>query len=616
MKTKTLFALSLFVVMSSLLLAQSGGPDTYGYTWKNNTAPQGPVYNWINIKTTGTQVTGFTDDNSIGSFNLNWNFHYYWSDYNKVWIGSNGWIAFQNIGNIAAPFPAIPVTGGPNNYLAPIMCDLTFLQKDNSPVPGASVWYWTNNVDTLIIQYDSVAYYVEPSPSYSGRYTFQIILSGVDSSITFQYKLAQNGTVAYSMTQEHLTTGIENSTGLIGLQVLRDAFPTASTAVKFYYPKAVTYQVFDVTPTWNQNSDNAGFFVPGPYGKPLQFTTNIANTGNQNVNNINVNGQIFDANLNQVWNSNYSVTSLTAGTDTVLTYPSSYSANAPGTFIYRSATTLTGDMNPNNDVNDVEMVVVGTTQPTVNLSFSTATTTTTFLKWQGGNGGAGVYFIPPFYPATVLSIDYFIVGDAGKLRFLAKLLDDNGPNNTPGTTLDSIMVPNDSVVAKSYNTIKLTTPYVITSGGVYAGWLMINDSIGIGTDRTLPLSNRNYEVIGNSWAAYRDNSTENFMIRLNIKGSNTVSTNNLNENVFELSQNYPNPSVNYTIINFTLQKRGEVQFTIKNILGQEIDAINLGNQSAGTHSLKVNTTKFNPGIYFYSLKLGNNEITKKMIVGR
>ena len=70
-------------------------------------------------------MTGLSDDNSVAAVQMGFNFHYYWVDYNKVNIGSNGWISFNNVGNIASCFPDMPAAGGSgDNYVAPFMTDL------------------------------------------------------------------------------------------------------------------------------------------------------------------------------------------------------------------------------------------------------------------------------------------------------------------------------------------------------------------------------------------------------------------------------------------------------------------------------------------------------------
>ena len=153
MKTKLFLAISALFVAGSLLAQTSGGPDTYGYTWKNQAEPTNPpVYAWKNIKGVGTQITGLGDDNGVGPFNLNWSFHYYWTDYNKFTVGSNGWIGFTGApSNIASPFPAIP-SAGCKNTIAAMLSDLTFAKTGGGAIPGATAWYWSNNVDTLVVQ--------------------------------------------------------------------------------------------------------------------------------------------------------------------------------------------------------------------------------------------------------------------------------------------------------------------------------------------------------------------------------------------------------------------------------------------------------------------------------
>jgi hypothetical protein len=461
---------------------------------------------------------------------------------------------------------------------------------------------------------------VNNANGFAGRYTFECIFSGADSSITFQYRSCTAGTPAYTTT-EGSATGISNSTGTIGLQVLAsNTFPTSNTAVKFYYPNPVTYQVYDATPNWNQNSDNGGFFVSGPYANPISLTTDIGNAGNSTIGNISVMGQLFDQSLSQIWTSSSNVSSLMAGADTMITYSNTYAANTAGDYIYRTTTSNTtpADMNSGNDITDVEMVVVDTTQASVPLSYVTATAPTTGNGW-GGNGGQGVYIMPPFYPATVTSMEAFIVSTGSVVTdyHLTQIYDDDGANGAPGTLLFNDSIAATATMVNQWNTKTVPTgSVVITSGGVYVAWMENGDSLSnVGTDPGLPLSNRNYEIIGGNWAQFRNNSAEDLMLRINIQGSNTTATNNI-ESAFAVAQNYPNPSATSTMISFTLPNSGEVQFSVRNIMGQDMEAINLGSQSAGTHTLKMNTSKLSSGIYFYTVKAGDKEITKKMIVSR
>lgn len=625
MKTKLRITIFALVLTGTSMLAQtSGGPDAYGYTWKNQAAAGGPVYNFKNIKGKGTEIKGLNDDNSVGPFNMNWNFHFYWNDYNKALIGANGWLSFTKLANISAPFPTIPNAAAPNNYIAAMLSDLTFTDPNNTSaiIPGASSWYWSNNIDSLIVQWDSVPFWVKDNPKYSGRNTFQIILSGVDSSITFQYNTISRGVLPYDSTGEGLKSGIENATGQIGLQIQNNTLPIKATAVKFYYPHPSNYKVYDVSPDWNQNKENGGFFVSGLKKAPIKLVSDISNNGNQPVGKIDVNASILDSKNSQVWTSKSSVASLSTGADSIITFPVGYLATAPETFTYRTTTTLTGsnpDMNAGNNVKDVEFIVVDTTQDIFPLSYTYATTATKALGFSGGgaNTGGGVYIVPPFYPATIVSVDYYILQFLSTGGFTSKIVDDDGPNGTPLTVLATNVL--ESSTAQSWNNVPLSTPLVITSGGVYVSFFMYPDtSTALGVDETFPLSNRNYEILGGSWAQYRTGSAQDLMISANVKGSATFGQgiNDKNKEAFTLSQNYPNPASTSTLINFNLLSSGEAQFSVRNMIGQELESINLGTLSQGLHSISLNTSKFASGIYFYTLKNNDNEVTKKMIINR
>ena len=89
---KILYLTLVFFTLTLRSIAGSGGPDAYGYIWRDNLDPQGPAYNWVDILTKPGRllVERLSDDNTQGPFQMNFNFHYYWYDVNQFWIGSNG----------------------------------------------------------------------------------------------------------------------------------------------------------------------------------------------------------------------------------------------------------------------------------------------------------------------------------------------------------------------------------------------------------------------------------------------------------------------------------------------------------------------------------------------
>jgi len=88
----------------------------------------------------------------------------------------------------------------------------------------------------------------------------------------------------------------------------------------------------------------------------------------------------------------------------------------------------------------------------------------------------------------------------------------------------------------------------------------------------------------------------------------------INTTSFNLSQNYPNPFGNQTSINYTLTEEARnVSFEVMNILGEKIIE-QKENNNIGDHTIRLNNMNLTKGIYFYSLLVDRNKITRKMIV--
>ncbi|MBL0062507.1 MAG: hypothetical protein IPP40_13735 [bacterium] len=80
--------------------------------------------------------------------------------------------------------------------------------------------------------------------------------SGVDSSITFQY-----GTQQDTVSNNNISIGIENLTGQIGISNFFGTYPTQNSAIKFYYPDVITFQVHDLGIAGVQNDKSQGEFI-------------------------------------------------------------------------------------------------------------------------------------------------------------------------------------------------------------------------------------------------------------------------------------------------------------------------------------------------------------------
>lgn len=101
---------------------------------------------------------------------------------------------------------------------------------------------------------------------------------------------------------------------------------------------------------------------------------------------------------------------------------------------------------------------------------------------------------------------------------------------------------------------------------------------------------------------------------------NINSVNSVKELGFKLEQNYPNPFNPSTVIKYSLSnenlngRSARVRLIITDVLGNEISTLVNSYQKPGEYQLKFNAEDISAGIYFYTLSVNANFVTKKMIL--
>ncbi|MBA3971995.1 MAG: T9SS type A sorting domain-containing protein, partial [Bacteroidetes bacterium] len=522
------------------------------------------------------------------------------------WVGSNGYLGFTN-GQISAPFNSIPNVSGAQNFLAAMACDLLFDVSN-----AAECWRYVNPTnDTLIVSWINVPFYDAVTPAGAGNNTFQIILSAVDSSITYQYQV-QSGVPAAGT---NVVIGIENNSGSIGLQHSMNVFPPVNYAIKYYYPSNTTYVVNDASTSYNDNTETGGLFR-SRNGSPFTMKTSVKNTGNQNLASYNVFSRVLNAGGGTVVSDNKMTIASTPGQTENITMTNTFNPTIAGTFRYVTNTQLPGDATPSNDQKVQEIVVLDTTVTAIRLSYDNGVEAGLGgLNWTGGSGGAAIYFVPPFYPAKVTDLYTYIVANPMSFGYSMVVYDDNGSGGAAGTKIDSIYVTAGSIFTSSWNNIVLPTPITVNSGGLYVAWKMNGDGLTLGQNQVPPFSNRTFEILGSTWATYRYRETEDLMINIGIEKI-PVSGAGINEGALAnyFGDFYPNPSSDLATINY------DIPFNVKNIFYQLYDIqgrivkLSSSDLSRNNGKLSINVAALDAGIYSCKISVDGQTLTKKLVI--
>ncbi|MBM3327786.1 MAG: DUF1573 domain-containing protein, partial [Calditrichaeota bacterium] len=131
-----------------------GGPNQWGYEWRDNLENDGLEYEWIDIRQwEGVQQQVQGDDQINGPFALGWNFPLYDRQYNQYWVCSDGWMSFQR----SAYQRAVPDIPGNNDaaWFATILWgDGDWHGGQGLGFPSGPVYMWTNRRDMAVITWN------------------------------------------------------------------------------------------------------------------------------------------------------------------------------------------------------------------------------------------------------------------------------------------------------------------------------------------------------------------------------------------------------------------------------------------------------------------------------
>jgi len=76
----------------------------------------------------------------------------------------------------------------------------------------------------------------------------------------------------------------------------------------------------------------------------------------------------------------------------------------------------------------------------------------------------------------------------------------------------------------------------------------------------------------------------------------------------------PNPATEYANVQVTMKDSKKVELNVFDMMGKLVMTNNYGQQTSGTHTFKVNTSSLPNGIYLFTVKVGNSQTSRKVVV--
>jgi hypothetical protein len=225
--------------------------------------------------------------------------------------------------------------------------------------------------------------------------------------------------------------------------------------------------------------------------------------------------------------------------------------------------------------------------------------------------------------SKVLVAEAAVKAATGTTTTSVKLYSINATTKAPSTLLGtSNAVAMSAISASGLTAYTFTTPVAIT--GAFAASVVFpttaGDTLAVYSNpqdcHTTDSLSWTMESDGN-WYAY-SNGYSNWGANIELAiypvlcpgtGINEYFTNGI-----KLEQNQPNPASTTTLIQYEVQYNSNVSLQVFDITGRLVLNIEEGNQNSGLHSVLIDAGKLQSGAYFYTLKAGENRLTKKMIV--
>ncbi|GAB4292990.1 MAG: hypothetical protein Kow0068_18140 [Marinilabiliales bacterium] len=142
------------------------------------------------------------------------------------------------------------------------------------------------------------------------------------------------------------------------------------------------------------------------------------------------------------------------------------------------------------------------------------------------------------------------------------------------------------------------------------------DGVWIGEDsdtRQVEWATLWYLVSNPSWyyfSNYGLNRTP--MIRLKFDWTDNVDE--VAQSLKKVGQNYPNPFSDFTYVDVNTDKSSDITLIVNDLTGKTVFSMTKENAPAGKHRITMDAKDLDSGVYYYTVKTNEFEITRRMVV--
>lgn len=205
------------------MLQAAGGPDPFGYRWRDSDEAGGPKFAWVDARL-GTPVQ-LSEDQFKTGIPLGFTFNYYGQEFTSIGVGADGWLSFNGSGT---GYPSyVPRSDGYAGAIAPFARALS--------LTGGYVRYLTIGTEPnrrFVLEYNHIR---NCCPSGDNK-TFEVILYENSNAIRFQYLVAPNDNpIGFGIESPDQTMGMGN--GGSGALYISPAAVKNNYAIEFAPPR-------------------------------------------------------------------------------------------------------------------------------------------------------------------------------------------------------------------------------------------------------------------------------------------------------------------------------------------------------------------------------------------